>query len=95
MVMLMDEVIIWPSFIDANLTRSEGRRLPRKACVKSPEVNEMLKAAERLGVEARVEKKAYPRRWHVEKKALVLGEKQPRADFLQRLSREVRQSRTE
>jgi signal recognition particle subunit SRP19 len=91
----MDEVIIWPSFIDSNLTRSEGRRLPKKACVKSPDINEMLDAAGRLGVDARIEKKAYPRRWHVEKKALVLGEKQPRADFLQRLSREVRQSRAE
>jgi len=95
MVMLMDEVIIWPSFIDANLTRGQGRRLPKKACVRSPDINEMLEAAERLGVEARIEKKAYPRRWHVEKKALVLGEKHPRADFLQRLSREVRQYRAE
>ncbi|MBU7004937.1 MAG: signal recognition particle subunit SRP19/SEC65 family protein, partial [Theionarchaea archaeon] len=48
----MDEVIIWPSFIDANLTRGQGRRLPKKACVRSPDINEMLEAAERLGVEA-------------------------------------------
>jgi signal recognition particle subunit SRP19 len=95
MVMFMDEVIIWPSFIDANLTRSQGRRLPKKACVRSPDVNEMLEAAERLGIDARIEKKAYPRRWHVEKKALVLGEKQPKGEVMERLSREVRQSRAE
>ena len=93
--MFMDEVIIWPSFIDANLTRSKGRRLPKRDCVRSPDVNEMLEAAERLGIEARIEKKAYPRSWHLEKKALVLGEKRPRREILQRLSREVRQSRAD
>ena len=93
--MFMDEVIIWPSFIDANLTRSQGRRLPRKACVRSPDVEEMLVAAEKLGLGARIEGKAYPRRWHVEKKALVLEEKSARGDVLARLSAQLRQSRAE
>ena len=91
----MDEVIVWPSFIDANLTRSQGRRLPRKSCVRSPSVEEMLEAAVKLGLKARIEAKSYPRRWHVEKKALVLEEKNARGDVLARISRELRQSRAE
>jgi signal recognition particle subunit SRP19 len=95
MVMLMDEVIIWPSFLDANLTRKQGRRLAKKFCIRSPDVEEMLAAAEKIGLKARVDKKAYPRRWHVEKRALVLEERKSRGEILSGLAREMRQSRAE
>ena len=89
-----DEVNIWPAFIDADLTRSQGRRLPKRLCVRSPTVEELLDASITIGVKARIEKKALPRRWHSERKALVLEERVPRSDVLSRLAEIVRRSRS-
>jgi len=91
----LDRMIIWPSFINSELSRSEGRRLNRKMCVKSPKVEEMSEAATRLGMKPEVAKKAFPRRWHVERKALLLGVKTGRTQALKRIAEEVRRKRSE
>ncbi len=90
----LDEVIIWPAFLDSDLSRSEGRRLRRKRCVKSPPLDEMLEAATTLGIEARVEKKSYPRRWAEDRRALVLEERVPRSKAIPMISDEIRRTRS-
>jgi signal recognition particle subunit SRP19 len=90
----LDKIVIWPAFIDSELTRREGRRLPRKLSVKTPKVDEMLQAAEKLGYDPSIEDMAFPRRWHVEKKALVLGAKVPRSEALLRIAEELRRTRS-
>lgn len=90
----MDEVVIWPAFLDSDLSRREGRRLPRKHCVQSPTPDEMLEAATVIGVRARVERKVYPRRWRSEKKALILEERVSRSKVLRRMAEEIRRTRS-
>ncbi|MCS7120249.1 MAG: signal recognition particle subunit SRP19/SEC65 family protein [Nitrososphaerota archaeon] len=43
-----DAVIIWPSYFDANLTRSEGRRIPRGLSINSPTLSMLEKAVRNL-----------------------------------------------
>lgn len=90
-----EEVLVWPAFINSELSRSKGRRLARKYCVRNPKAEELLDAAMALGIKARIAKKAFPRMWNLERKALVIEERVSRSSVLPRLAEEVHRSRSE
>lgn len=90
----MDRIVIWPAFMDSELSRSQGRRLPRKLCTRSPKVEEMLEVASKLGLKPEIENMAFPRRWQTEKKALVLNEKTRRSEAILRIAEELRRERS-
>ncbi|MFW6384755.1 MAG: signal recognition particle subunit SRP19 [Halodesulfurarchaeum sp.] len=59
----MVENIIWPAYLDADLTRGEGRRVPEALAVTDPNVDEIAAAVEQVGYDALIEReKVYPRR---------------------------------
>ncbi|MEM2142047.1 MAG: signal recognition particle subunit SRP19/SEC65 family protein [Candidatus Thorarchaeota archaeon] len=69
----LGEMIVWPSYLDQNLTRSEGRRIAAKLAVPSPTADLLKEAADTIGLEARVEgDKAYPRTWFSGRGRLVI-----------------------
>jgi len=56
--------IVWPVYIDAHKTRKEGRILAKGDSVWAPDLREMVRAAEELGLSPTYEdEKAYPRLW--------------------------------
>lgn len=57
-------IVLWPEYFDAERTRSQGRRLPKKLCVKNPSLDMISKGALILDLEYEVyEDKAYPSNW--------------------------------
>ena len=57
-------ITLWPEYFDVNLTRSEGRRLPKSLCVKDPKLDLIAKGALILDLEYEIfENKAYPANW--------------------------------
>jgi len=70
----MVENVIWPAYLDAELSRSEGRRVPKSLAVSEPEVSEIASAVQQVGYDATVEPDlAYPRT-HREKTGRVAVE---------------------
>jgi signal recognition particle subunit SRP19 len=68
----MVENVLWPAEFDAELTRSEGRRVPRDLAVPEPTVDEIAKAVQQVGYDAVVERdKQYPREWEPRGRVLV------------------------
>jgi signal recognition particle subunit SRP19 len=68
----MKKAVIWPAYLTAGKTKSEGRIVARKYAVKSPKVEEIRTVARTLNLEPEVEKeKAYPRT-HWDKSGRVL-----------------------
>ncbi|WP_439026194.1 signal recognition particle subunit SRP19 [Haloarchaeobius sp. DT45] len=58
----MVENVIWPAYLDAELSRSGGRRVPEDLAVSEPTVDEIAKAVQQVGYDARIERDvAYPR----------------------------------
>ena len=58
----MVENVIWPAYLDADLTRSEGRRVPQDLAVPDPDVEEIAEAVKQVGYDAMIEPDlAYPR----------------------------------
>jgi len=58
----MVENVLWPAYFDAELTRSEGRRVPKELAVEKPTVDEIADAVQQVGYDAVIERdKTYSR----------------------------------
>ncbi|MFW5964321.1 MAG: signal recognition particle subunit SRP19 [Natronomonas sp.] len=68
----MVENVIWPAYLDAELSRSEGRRVPADLAVPEPTVDEIASAVQQVGYDAVIEReKTYPREYEPRGRVLV------------------------
>lgn len=68
----MVENVIWPAFLDRELTRREGRRVARERAVPDPSVDEIAEAVRQVGYDTVVERdKTYPREYEPRGRVLV------------------------
>jgi signal recognition particle subunit SRP19 len=51
-------LVLWPLYFDSRRTREEGRRVPKRLAVEAPTVEEIATAADALGLQPSIEKKA-------------------------------------
>ena len=81
----MVENVIWPAFLDADLSRSEGRRVAEDLAVPEPTVEEVAQAVQQVGYDAVVERdKQYPREYEARGRVLVKdADDATRSDLLQ------------
>ena len=70
-------IVLYPAYFDAARSRAEGRRVPKKASVDLPTVEQIAAAAKALGLQPTIEEgKAFPSSpWKREGRVLV------RADY--------------
>ena len=69
----MVENVIWPAYLDSELSRAEGRRVPTDLAVEDPTVDEIAKAVQQIGYDAIVERdKAYSREHWTERGRVVV-----------------------
>ena len=68
----MVENVIWPAFLDAELSRSQGRRVSRDQAIQDPTVDEIATAVQQVGYDAVIERnKTYPREYEQRGRVLV------------------------
>ena len=68
----MVENVIWPAYLDAELSRSQGRRVPQELSVEEPTVDEIAQAVQQVGYDAVIERdKQYPREFEPRGRVLV------------------------
>ena len=68
----MVENVIWPAFLDADRSRSEGRRVSLDVAVPDPTVDEIAKAVQQVGYDAVIEReKTYSREYEPRGRVLV------------------------
>ncbi|RDZ65139.1 signal recognition particle protein Srp19 [Haloferax sp. Atlit-12N] len=68
----MVENVIYPAYLDAALSRSEGRRVAESAAVEAPTVDEIAKAVQQVGYDAVIERdKRYSREFETRGRVLV------------------------
>jgi len=49
-----DKIILWPVNFDSTKTRTEGRKIPKAYAVQYPKIEELEKAAQRLGFQYQI-----------------------------------------
>ncbi|MDG5778284.1 signal recognition particle subunit SRP19 [Haloarculaceae archaeon H-GB2-1] len=68
----MVENVIWPAALDAECTRSQGRRVAHELAVSEPTVDEIANAVQQVGYDAIIERdKTYPREYEQRGRVLV------------------------
>jgi len=68
----MVENVIWPAALDAERTRSEGRRVSEELAVEEPTIEEIAEAVQQVGYDAVIEReKTYPREYETRGRVLV------------------------
>ena len=91
----MKKMVVWPAYIDATKTRSEGRKISQHDAVKSPSLREIAYAASALRLEYEVEEgRAYPRS-HWERSGRVLVEKAgKKTEILREIAAKIKEKRS-
>ena len=68
----MVENVIWPAYLDSEVTRSKGRRVPESLAVPEPTVDEIAAAVQQVGYDAVIERdRTYPREYDTRGRVLV------------------------
>lgn len=68
----MVENVIWPAYLDVELSRAKGRRVPEDLAVSEPTVDEIAAAAQQVGYDAVIERDSvYPREYEPRGRVLI------------------------
>ena len=72
-----DRIVLWPGYFDAKNPRRAGRRVPKDAAVKNPDLEGLILAARTAGVKKmkREERISHPKRPHALEGRLWLSRK--------------------
>ncbi|MFA9517386.1 signal recognition particle subunit SRP19 [Halopenitus sp. H-Gu1] len=70
----MVENVIYPAYLDADLSRAEGRRVPLDLALTDPTVDEIAQAVQQVGYDAVIEREtSYSREYEARGRVLVQG----------------------
>jgi signal recognition particle subunit SRP19 len=89
--------IIWPSYLNKNLSKKEGRKLPKNLSLDDPKFEEIKNALESIGINHKIEKNArYPKEQGKEDRKIgrfIVEEKFSKNEILKKISKEIRKNR--
>jgi len=88
-------IVLWPINIDSTASRSEGRKIPLRDAVRKPRAEEIIEAAQRLGLNPVTEKAKYPRRWWEQTTRVIVDKAGSKLETLKMIAREVKKIREE
>jgi len=94
--MLKDKtkLVIWPVYLDATKSRSEGRLLSMKDSVRSPVLKEIEKAALELNLAPVVEPaKVHPKSWWVTSGRVLVDKKAPKSVIAKQIAQKITKTR--
>jgi signal recognition particle subunit SRP19 len=90
----MSEVVVWPAYIDADKTKAQGRKIPKKLAIPAPKLAEIEKAAKKLGYTTSTEHdKAYPKEWWEKSGLAMVEKKKAKSAILKELAKEIKKKR--
>lgn len=87
-------IMLWPQYINKDLTRKEGRKLALKDCVKEPKVSEMESVVKRLGLKySTQENKTFPGKWYEKSGRILVESEMSKLELLREISTKIKESR--
>ena len=87
------KIVVYPAYIDSCLSWREGRRVPKSIAVRNPSVEEIVKAANELGLNPIVEEARYPRVWWKHRYRVVVDKKASKQEILRMIARKIMELR--
>jgi len=85
-----NKIFLWSVYFDANKTRTDGRRVPKKLAVSAPKLEEIQIAAKRLGLQPEVvSDAAHPSSPWRRTGLLVIPKKESKGKTLKKIAKEL------
>jgi len=89
-----NKIVLWPVYFDSNKTRREGRRVPKKLAIPSPKLEEIQKAAKRMGLRPEIVPDAvYPSSPWQKTGLLIIPKKDSKVETLRKIAEELSDTR--
>ena len=89
-----NKVVLWPEYFDNSLTKSAGRRVPRKLAISNPTVEDIAKAAKKLKLNPKIEHdKSFPGRWWRKTGRISVQRKLKKAQLINQIGIVMKKSR--
>lgn len=84
-------LVLWPHYFDVELSRGQGRRVPKDLAVEKPRAQDIAKAARSLGLQVTMDDAAKPPAfWHARQgRVLVAGAEDPKEEILKQVARRL------
>ncbi len=86
-------IVVYPEYLDLRRSRSEGRRVRRDKAVPNPKIEEIMRAAEELGLNPTYEEASYPRNWWEHRGRVIVDKKDSKQSILRRIAEKIREYR--
>jgi signal recognition particle subunit SRP19 len=85
-----NKLVLWPIYFDANKTRREGRKVPKKLAISYPKIEELQRAARRLKLQPEtIFDAAHPSFPWQKSGLLVIPKKEPKIQILNKVAIEL------
>lgn len=82
---------IWPAYFDIRYSRGEGRRIPRSQAVREPRIEDLEKAANKLGLRPLLQPgAAYSKNPWAKTGVLLVDKKGSKTEIIKKLASELR-----
>ena len=91
-----DVYVIWTVYFDRKLSKKRGRKLPKNKAIQKPTLDELVEAAEKLGLEIVSTRKArYPACWWIESGYIMIRKPTDtnKAKVIDKIGYEIRKRR--
>lgn len=82
---------IWPAYFDIRYSRSKGRRIPRDKAIRDPKIDDIEKAASKLGLKPVLQAgKAYSKYPWKRTGVLLVDKKSSKTEVINMIAEELR-----
>ena len=85
------KVEIWPTYLDAEKSRGDGRKIPKRDAVSNPTSDDILIAALEMNLKPEVERdKSYPKYWWEKSGRVVVLKKAPKTALMKEIASRIK-----
>ncbi len=88
-----DKYILWPVYFDKRRSRGDGRRVAKDIAVPNASIEEIMKAAKKMGLNPQKEDKAYPGRWWKKEGRVIVDKIDKKTKILRDIATEIAKNR--
>ena len=87
-------IVIWPQYLNKDLTLGEGRKVSKEIAVSSPTMSEIEKALKRLGFTYNVQQeRAYPGKWYEKSGRVLVEYENTKLELIKEVSLKIKEIR--
>ncbi|MEM3493434.1 MAG: signal recognition particle subunit SRP19/SEC65 family protein [Thermoplasmata archaeon] len=84
-------VVVYPEYLDASLSRTDGRKLRKELCIQNPSLEQIIQALKKLKIEHEVEKeKHYPSDAYAKRGRVLVKKTGSKLEILTRIAKALR-----